>query len=68
MPEMDGVEATRRIRAHTAPEGARIPIVAITANVLPDEVEKYLAAGMNDHIGKPVDFDKLLRVLGNYLS
>ena len=67
MPEMDGVEATRRIRALSAPEGAQIPIIAMTANVLSNEVDKYLSAGMNDHVGKPVDFDKLLRILKKYL-
>ena len=67
MPEMDGVEASRRIRALTAPEGALIPIIAMTANVLPDEVDKYLAAGINDHIGKPVDFNRLSRILNKYL-
>ena len=68
MPEMDGLEATRRIRALTAPEGERVPIIAMTANVLADEVEKYLAAGMNGHIGKPVDFEKLLQMLAKHLE
>ena len=67
MPEMDGVEATRRIRALDAPAGARVPIIAVTANVLMSEVDTYLAAGMNDHIGKPVDFDKLVNKLHKYL-
>jgi CheY-like chemotaxis protein len=63
MPEMDGVEATRRIRALGTPEGAGVPILAMTANILPDEVKSYFAAGMTDHIGKPIDFDKLLRMI-----
>lgn len=63
MPKMDGVEAARRIRAH-GPEGARIPIFAMTANVHPDEVKTYLEAGMTDHIGKPIDFDRLLHLVG----
>jgi CheY-like chemotaxis protein len=67
MPVMDGVEATRQIRALGTPEGARIPIIAMTANVLMSEVEKYLADGMTDHIGKPVDFDILLSKLYKYL-
>jgi CheY-like chemotaxis protein len=57
---MDGVEATRRIRALPAPEGTKVPIIAMTANVLTTEVESYLAAGMNDHIGKPLDFEVVL--------
>ena len=68
MPVMDGLEATRRIRVLEKPEGARVPIIAMTANVLMSEVEKYLADGMTDHIGKPVDFDKLLNKLNRYLQ
>ena len=68
MPVMDGWEATRRIRALNTPEGARVPIVALTANKLPEDVEKCFKVGMNDHIGKPVDFDLLLRKLGQYLN
>ena len=60
MPEMDGVEATRRIRALGAPEGMRVPIIAMTANILMSEVETYLAAGMNGHIGKPIDIAELI--------
>jgi len=55
MPEMDGLEATRTIRALAAPEAKTIPIVAMTANVFREDVEQCLAAGMNDHVGKPLD-------------
>ena len=68
MPEMDGVESTKRIRSLPAPEGARIPIIAMTANVLPEEIKTYFTVGMNAHIGKPVDFGKLFRMLDEYLS
>ena len=54
MPVMDGVTATRRIRALSAPIGD-IPIVAMTGNVLPQQVRSYLEAGMNGHVGKPID-------------
>jgi len=67
MPVMDGLEATRRIRALDVPKGAQIPIIAMTANVLMSEVETYLANGMTDHVGKPVDFDKLINKLNKYL-
>ena len=67
MPEMDGVEATRRIRALDAPAGAQVPIIAMTANILASEVETYLACGMNDHIGKPVDYDRLLSKLYQHI-
>jgi CheY-like chemotaxis protein len=68
MPEMDGYEAARRIRALDRPEAAAIPIVAMTANTYREDVESCLAAGMNDHIAKPVDTDALFDVLQKYLS
>ncbi|MDR1929044.1 MAG: response regulator [Treponema sp.] len=72
MPEMDGYEATRRIRAweadHKSPGGARIPIIAMTANVFREDVEKCLAAGMNAHVGKPLDLDEVLTALRKYLK
>ena len=67
MPGMDGVEATRRIRSLGTPEGDKVPIIAMTANVLPDEVRNYLNAGMNAHIGKPIDFDQFLRMICMYM-
>ncbi|MCL2689137.1 MAG: response regulator [Chitinispirillia bacterium] len=67
MPEMDGHEATRRIRASAHPRGKTIPIIAMTANVFREDVEKCLKAGMDDHIGKPIDVDELLAMLKNYL-
>jgi signal transduction histidine kinase/ActR/RegA family two-component response regulator len=64
MPEMDGIEATRRIRAS---EGlAEIPIVALTAAVMPGDRERCIQAGMTDFLGKPVDLDSLDRVILRY--
>ncbi len=61
MPVMDGLTATRRIRA--AETGPRAPIIAMTANVLPEQVAKCLAAGMDDHVGKPIDAHRLLEAV-----
>jgi signal transduction histidine kinase/CheY-like chemotaxis protein len=68
MPVMDGYEATRRIRALDAPEAKRIPIIAMTANIFKEDVEKCIECGMNGHIGKPLDFDKLFDKLREYLD
>jgi CheY-like chemotaxis protein len=68
MPEMDGYEATRRIRALDVPEAKTVPIVAMTANVFREDVEKCLNAGMNDHVGKPIDFEEVLNHLRSYLG
>ncbi|MDR1515637.1 MAG: response regulator [Synergistaceae bacterium] len=67
MPEMDGYEATKRIRSLDIPEAREIPIVAMTANVFRADVEKCLASGMNDHLGKPIDFDEAVKKLRKYL-
>ena len=68
MPEMDGMEATRRIRALDGSAGKHVPILAVTANVFPDDVKKYIASGMNDHIGKPVDSADLLHRLNKHIQ
>jgi len=68
MPEMDGFEATRKIRALDLPNAKEIPILAMTANVFREDIEKCLKAGMNDHIGKPLDIDDVLKKLKYYLN
>ena len=67
MPEKDGYEATTYIRALDIPRAKTIPIIAITANVFREDIEKCLEAGMNDHIGKPLNFDEVLEKLGKWL-
>jgi signal transduction histidine kinase/DNA-binding response OmpR family regulator len=68
MPEMDGLEATRRIRALDSIYAKQVPIVAMTANVFREDIEKCLEAGMNDHVGKPLDFREVLSSLHRYLG
>jgi CheY-like chemotaxis protein len=68
MPEMDGFEATRLIRSLSFPEAARVPIIAMTANVFREDVEKTVEVGMNSHLGKPLDLEQLLATLRTYLS
>jgi Signal transduction histidine kinase len=66
MPEMDGYDATRRIRALNIPQAKTIPIIAMTANVFREDVERCLKAGMDGHVGKPVDFNEVLAKLRSF--
>ena len=68
MPEMDGFEATRHIRSLDAAGARDVPIIAMTANVFKEDIEKCMASGMNGHTGKPVDADALFGILSTYLS
>ena len=63
MPEMDGLEATRRIRAMDRPDAKTIPIIALTANAFDEDVQRSLQAGLNAHLSKPVDPDSLYETL-----
>jgi signal transduction histidine kinase/CheY-like chemotaxis protein len=67
MPVMDGPEATRRIRALEG-QGPRTPIIAMTANVMSDQVRDYLAAGMDAHVGKPIDSRTLIETLADWIA
>ena len=68
MPEMDGYEATRQIRALKHPRAGEIPIIAMTANVFREDIEKCLETGMNDHLGKPIEHGEFVKKLRKYLS
>jgi two-component system, sensor histidine kinase and response regulator len=68
MPEMDGYEATRHIRSLDNPKAKTVPIIAMTANVFKEDIEKCLVAGMNSHVGKPLDFEEVINSLRSYLE
>ncbi|MGD9559584.1 MAG: response regulator [Oscillospiraceae bacterium] len=68
MPEMDGLTATREIRASGLADAGSIPILAMTANAFSQDVQNCLAAGMNGHMAKPIDVDSLLATLSEYLD
>ena len=68
MPEMDGYEATRRIRAHEQGSGRHLPVIALTANAMTGDAEKCLAAGMDDYLSKPIRPDALAKALSRWLK
>ncbi len=63
MPEMDGCEAAKHIRAMQRPDAQRVPIIAVTANAFSEDVAATAAAGMDAHISKPIEFQLLCRTL-----
>ena len=66
MPELSGLDATRRIRRSAHPQAQTIPIIAVTANAFASDVRAALDAGMNEHIAKPLDSARLYAVLQRY--
>ena len=68
MPEMDGYEATRLIRSLDIPKAKTIPIIAMTANVFREDVERCLEAGMNGHVRKPIDLEEMIGFLKKYFN
>ncbi|EXL10368.1 response regulator [Aquamicrobium defluvii] len=68
MPDMNGYEATRAIRAAEAPGGRRTPIIGVTAHALKGDREKCLDSGMDDYLPKPVSPDRLASKIGNWLG
>jgi CheY-like chemotaxis protein len=68
MPQMDGLEATRQIRALPAESCQKIPIIAMSANVLKEDIENCIEAGMNEHLSKPINIDKVIEALCKHLG
>ena len=68
MPRMDGLEATRRIRAMDRPDAASIPIIAMTADAFHEDVVRAAEAGMDGHLAKPIDPDLLYQMLADKFS
>jgi CheY-like chemotaxis protein len=67
MPEMDGIEATKRIRALPNGKGEKIPIIALSANAIDEVNELFTNAGMNDFLSKPIDRNALNSILIKWL-
>ncbi len=68
MPVMNGIEATQAIRARDDPKLAHLPIVAMTADAFEEDRQRVLSAGMDGHLGKPVDTGKLFATLRSILG
>ena len=67
MPVMDGYEATEKIRASGRQDASSIPIIALTANAFQDDIDKAIKSGMNAHIMKPVEIERLLEVMRQFI-
>jgi CheY-like chemotaxis protein len=67
MPEMDGLEATRRIRSMDREDAKKIPVIALTANAFDEDVQRSLQAGLNAHLSKPVQPEDLFATLEKLL-
>ncbi|MDD3369789.1 MAG: response regulator [Lachnospiraceae bacterium] len=68
MPVMDGLEATRAIRSLDRKDAKNIPIIAMTANAFDDDVKQCMEAGMNAHMAKPIDAQKMYQILAEYMK
>jgi len=68
IPKLDGMECTKQIRALKNPAKSSIPIFAITGNAKNYSVEEFYAAGINEYLQKPIDFDKLVDLTAEYIT
>ena len=65
---MGGLESTRKIRSLSRKDAQIVPIVAMTANAFREDVEAAKTAGMNEHLAKPLDIDRLHQILDRFIS
>ena len=68
MPVIDGIHATKSIRSLDRPDAKTIPIIAMTANAFNEDVDRCIAAGMNAHLAKPLQMDKVISTIAKYCS
>lgn len=68
MPRMDGLKATRQIRASERPDASTVPILAMSANAFAEDVERSLQSGMNGHLSKPIDVDEVYARINEFFS
>ncbi len=68
MPVMDGITAIRKLRASRQNPNSQIPVIALSASILKEECSQYLAAGMNDVLGKPIEIEKVQAMLEKWTS
>ncbi|NLC73888.1 MAG: response regulator, partial [Clostridiales bacterium] len=68
MPVMDGLTAARMIRKSGRPDSGTVPVIAMSANAFEEDVKKSLAAGMNEHLAKPVEPEKMYEIMSREIS
>ena len=68
MPNMNGYESAKAIRASSHPKAKSIPIVAMSADAFPEDIQRSLDSGMNAHIAKPIDLDEIIKVLRRFFD
>jgi CheY-like chemotaxis protein len=68
MPNMNGYDATRAIRALDREDAKTVPVLAMTANAYKEDIDRALESGMNSHLAKPINIDDVMAALRKYLG
>ena len=66
MPVMNGLDAAKAIRGLSRPDAPTVPIIALSANAFAEDIQKSKNAGINEHLAKPLEMDKVLKVIASY--